>query len=189
MARLCRDVALERNGGSNMKMHYETYASPIGELLLVASELGLREIRFERENEAHQLDDNWIAGGSGTHEAIAQLESYFAGDLTKFDLLLDAQGTDFMKSVWIELCHIPFGETISYGELAKRIGNPSASRAVGMANGRNPIPIVVPCHRVIGSNGRLTGFAGGLPLKERLLLHESKNQERQSTLFAAKNTS
>ena len=87
-----------------------------------------------------------------------------------------------MRGVWAELERIPFGETISYGELARRIGQPTAARAVGMANGKNPIPIIIPCHRVIGSDGRLTGFAGGIPNKERLLLHESRSQETQTTI-------
>jgi methylated-DNA-[protein]-cysteine S-methyltransferase len=98
-----------------------------------------------------------------------QLQNYFAGDLRKFDLPLDFQGTDFQKRVWRELETIPYGETRSYAQIAARIGAPTAVRAVGAANGANPIPIVVPCHRVIGSGGRLTGYGGGLPLKKRLL--------------------
>lgn len=102
-------------------------------------------------------------------EAKLQLEEYFAGDRREFDLPLAARGTEFQHRVWAELRRIPFGETISYGELATRIGKPTASRAVGAANGRNPLPVVVPCHRVIGSDGRLTGFGGGLPTKQALL--------------------
>jgi len=107
-------------------------------------------------------------------KAIDQLHSYFAGELEAFDLPLAPEGTPFQQSVWRNLCEIPFGKTISYGELAQRIGNPKASRAVGLANGSNPIPIVIPCHRVIGSNGKLTGYGGGLPIKEKLLALERR---------------
>ena len=107
-------------------------------------------------------------------EALRQLRAYFAGDLEGFDLQLAPDGTPFQQKVWKALCKIPYGETISYGELAKRIGNPNASRAVGLANGSNPIPIIIPCHRVIGSNGKLTGYGGGLPIKEKLLALEKR---------------
>jgi methylated-DNA-[protein]-cysteine S-methyltransferase len=107
-------------------------------------------------------------------EPVRQLRAYFAGELKDFDLPLAPKGTEFQQNVWAELCKIPYGETISYGELARRIGNPNASRAVGLANGSNPIPVVIPCHRVIGANGKLTGYGGGLPIKERLLALEKK---------------
>lgn len=107
-------------------------------------------------------------------EVIRQLHGYFSGELESFDLELSPQGTPFQQRVWKELLKIPYGETISYGELARRIGNPNASRAVGLANGSNPIPIIIPCHRVIGSNGKLTGYGGGLPIKERLLALEKR---------------
>ncbi|HMJ21899.1 MAG TPA: methylated-DNA--[protein]-cysteine S-methyltransferase, partial [Terriglobales bacterium] len=105
-------------------------------------------------------------------ETIRQLQAYFAGELENFNLPLAPEGTPFQKEVWQRLCDISYGQTISYGELARRIGNPKASRAVGLANGSNPIPIVIPCHRVIGSNGKLTGYGGGLPIKEKLLALE-----------------
>ena len=105
-------------------------------------------------------------------EAASQLKAYFARELETFDLPLDARGTDFQRSVWAELSRIPFGETRSYGEQAERIGKPAAVRAVGLANGANPISVIVPCHRVIGADGSLTGFGGGLDLKRRLLEHE-----------------
>ena len=107
-------------------------------------------------------------------EAIRQLAAYFAGELEIFDLPLAPEGTPFQLAVWRRLNDIPYGETISYGELARRLGNPKASRAVGLANGANPIPIVIPCHRVIGSNGKLTGYGGGLPIKEKLLALERR---------------
>ncbi len=105
---------------------------------------------------------------------MKQLREYFAGKRADFDLPLAPEGTEFQRSVWRNLQDIPYGETISYGELAKRVGNPKASRAVGAANGQNPIPIVIPCHRVIGANGKLTGFGGGLPTKEALLALETR---------------
>ena len=105
-------------------------------------------------------------------ETIRQLRAYFSGKLEQFDLPLAPEGTPFQLEVWRRLCEIPYGETISYGELARRIGNPNASRAVGLANGSNPIAIIIPCHRVIGSNGKLTGYGGGLPIKEKLLALE-----------------
>jgi methylated-DNA-[protein]-cysteine S-methyltransferase len=104
--------------------------------------------------------------------AVEQIDAYFAGALTEFSLPLDPAGTDFQRRVWLALADIPYGETESYGELAARVGNPKACRAVGLANGRNPIPLVLPCHRVIGANGSLTGYGGGLELKQRLLDHE-----------------
>ena len=109
-------------------------------------------------------------------QAKAQLAAYFAGELRNFSLPLRPCGTEFQSRVWQELTRIPYGETISYGELARRIGNPAASRAVGLANGKNPIGIIVPCHRVIGTNGKLTGYAGGVSRKEALLALEAQAQ-------------
>jgi methylated-DNA-[protein]-cysteine S-methyltransferase len=106
-------------------------------------------------------------------QAVEQLEAYFAGELTAFDLALRLDGTDFERRVWDQLLAIPYGETLSYGEVARRLGQPTASRAVGLANGRNPIGIIVPCHRVIGADGTLTGYGGGLPRKRALLDLES----------------
>jgi methylated-DNA-[protein]-cysteine S-methyltransferase len=115
----------------------------------------------------------WEGEGSGNNAEVArQLDDFFAGKRRTFDFPLAPKGTPFQKQVWAELVKIPFGETISYGELAKRIGNPNASRAVGRANATNPIALIVPCHRVIGTNGKLTGYAGGLDLKDKLLTWE-----------------
>lgn len=142
--------------------------SPIGALMLVEDQERLTEIRFcpetpnPRPGSTHPL----------LQEAIVQLEAYFAGNLRHFDLPLAPAGTPFQQTVWHELQCIPYGHTITYAELARRIGRPTASRAVGAANGRNPIPILIPCHRVIGSNGHLTGYAGGLPIKTHLLALE-----------------
>ena len=117
------------------------------------------------------------------HKAVGQLEAYFSGDLRDFDLPLRLQGTPFQLAVWRALQDIPYGRTISYGELARRVGNPKGSRAVGLANGSNPIAIVVPCHRVIGSNGKLTGYGGGLDNKETLLALERKHSAAQAALY------
>jgi methylated-DNA-[protein]-cysteine S-methyltransferase len=111
-------------------------------------------------------------------EAVRQLSEYFAGERKEFDFPLAPEGTEFQRAVWKRLQEIPYGQTISYGELARRVGNPKASRAVGAANGKNPIPIVIPCHRVIGADGKLTGFGGGLPIKEALLAIERSSSYR-----------
>ena len=139
-------------------------------LRLTASEVGLREVEF-------MAADEWHAGGHPADQRVRptlveterQLRAYFAGELKQFHLPLDMQGTPFQLRVWNELLRIPFGETRSYAQMAQAIGKDKAVRAVGAANGANPVPIVVPCHRVIGSGGKLVGFGGGLPLKRRLL--------------------
>jgi methylated-DNA-[protein]-cysteine S-methyltransferase len=135
-------------------------------LRLAASPAGLRAIEFDpaRSNAGPHNDGNPV-----TREAARQLRAYFAGRLREFDLPLDPEGTEFQKLVWRQVRSIPYGETRSYGEIAVAVGSPRASRAVGAANGANPLPIVVPCHRVIGASGRLVGYGGGLDLKRRLL--------------------
>ena len=143
------------------RIYYATMESPVGSLRLVAEEMGLRMVWFLR-------------GGAKEDEAFfidvrRQLQEYFAGELREFDIPLLMEGTEFQKRVWKTLQTIPYGETISYGELAKKIGDSKAVRAVGAANGQNPIPIIVPCHRVIGSDGSLTGFGGGIENKRKLL--------------------
>ena len=162
-----------------MSFSYTQIESPVGPLLLAADDAGLREISFLNGRHTARPRPSWKENPAPFRETIQQLRAYFAGELDKFDLRLAPEGTPFQLQVWLRLCDIPFGETISYGELARRIGNPKASRAVGLANGSNPIPIVIPCHRVIGSNGKLTGYGGGLPLKEKLLALE----RRQLTLL------
>jgi methylated-DNA-[protein]-cysteine S-methyltransferase len=117
--------------------------------------------------------------------ARAQLGEYFAGERFEFDLPLGATGTQFQRKVWSELCRIPYGATASYGELARRVGQPGAARAVGLANGSNPLPIVVPCHRVIGADGSLTGFGGGIERKRWLLVHEARFRNGTHDLFSA----
>ena len=157
-----------------MSFSYAHLPSPIGSLLLAADNTGLCQIPFPNNGNPASPGPGWIEDSSAFAEPIRQLRAYFAGELENFDLPLAPQGTPFQQRVWKELCQIPYGETISYAELAKRIGNPNASRAVGLANGSNPIPIVIPCHRVIGSNGKLTGYGGGLPIKEKLLALERR---------------
>jgi methylated-DNA-[protein]-cysteine S-methyltransferase len=146
----------------------------VGPLQLVADDGGVRRIDFVNGRNPVESDPQWHEDAEPFCETIRQLRAYFAGELETFDLKLAPEGTPFQLSVWDRLCEIPFGETISYGELARRVGNPNASRAVGLANGSNPIPIVIPCHRVIGSNGKLTGYGGGLPIKEKLLALERR---------------
>jgi methylated-DNA-[protein]-cysteine S-methyltransferase len=153
---------------------YSYCDSPIGKLLLVASERGLAQIWFEGQAHSAGLGADCHENPTALRDAIRQLRAYFAGKLENFELDLAPEGTAFQQTVWNELLNIPYGETISYGELARRIGNPSASRAVGLANGSNPIPVIIPCHRVIGSNGKLTGYGGGLPIKEKLLAMEKR---------------
>jgi len=144
-------------------------SSPVGPLLLAAEEMGLRLVWFLRGKRTRPPDPAWREDPAFFADVLRQLNSYFAGELREFNLPLVFEGTDFQKKVWKTLTAIPYGETISYGQLAKQIGEPKAVRAVGAANGQNPIPIIVPCHRVIGSNGSLTGFGGGLENKRKLL--------------------
>lgn len=156
-------------------INYCYLESPIGALLIAGDEGAVRRIEFPRDGKRGRPEPHWMESARGPiAEAVRQLREYFAGERTRFDLPLAPEGTPFQRNVWRHLQDIPFGETISYGELARRVGNPKASRAVGAANGKNPLPIVIPCHRVIGSNGTLTGFGGGLPTKEALLAIEAK---------------
>ena len=153
---------------------YTYMESPGGRLLLAGDDDGLRLVSFAEGKGAREPESDWRYHTEPLQKVVGQLEAYFAGHLRSFDLPLNLQGTPFQLVVWRALQDIPYGETISYGELAGRIGNPKASRAVGLANGSNPIPIIVPCHRVIGSNGKLTGYGGGLCHKETLLGLERK---------------
>lgn len=156
--------------------------SPVGPLMLAADDTGLRHIEF-RDNRHPADRSNWHGGEHDVLRATeAQLREYFAGQRPSFDLPLSPLGTDFQLRVWRALAGIPYGETISYAQLARQLGVPNGTRAVGAANGRNPLPIVLPCHRVIGADGGLTGFGGGLPTKELLLRMEGALPE-QSGLF------
>jgi methylated-DNA-[protein]-cysteine S-methyltransferase len=154
---------------------YQYMDSPVGRLLVAGDDEGLRMIRFPKENHPCGPEFGWIEHPDPLKEILSQLEAYFAGKLKVFSLNLRLNVTPFQKKVLTALYRVPYGETITYGELAKKIENPEASRAVGQANARNPIPIVIPCHRVIGSNGKLTGFGGGLPVKQALLDLEQRH--------------
>lgn len=161
----------------NGTIYVDELDSPVGKLRLIADETGLRNILFEHERHPKMMPANAVRLSHPQQSTVitttrSQLDEYFAGNRKTFNLPLHPIGTVFQQTVWRELSNIPYGITISYGELARRIDNPAAVRAVGAANGRNPLPIVVPCHRVIGSNGSLTGFGGGLPIKQFLLLLE-----------------
>jgi methylated-DNA-[protein]-cysteine S-methyltransferase len=155
-------------------MSYTTMKSPIGCLLLAGDQDGLRQVHFAIGRRPTSPRREWIEDRAPFKEVIRQLDSYFEGKLQDFDVPVVLDGTEFQLLVWRNLQKIPYGETISYGQLARRIGSPDAARAVGLANGSNPIPIIIPCHRVIGSNGHLTGFGGGLPVKKKLLALESR---------------
>ena len=147
----------------------------VGRLRLRGDDEGLREISFP--NRALPGVETGPETSEPFREAIAQLEAYFRGELREFDLALAPVGTQFQQEVWSHLRTIPYGETTTYGEIARRLGRPAASRAVGAANGQNPLPIVIPCHRVIGASGALTGFGGGLDIKRRLLALENAHRE------------
>ncbi|MGO1054620.1 methylated-DNA--[protein]-cysteine S-methyltransferase [Crossiella sp. CA198] len=143
--------------------------SPYGPLTLVAQDGALAGIYMDRQRHLPPQESFGEPDPAAFGPVIDQLTRYFAGELRHFDLPMSLQGTDFQRSVWELLLEIPYGETATYGELAQRLGNPSAARAVGLANGKNPISIIVPCHRVIGSTGNLTGYGGGLAKKRQLL--------------------
>jgi methylated-DNA-[protein]-cysteine S-methyltransferase len=153
-------------------LDYTWMDTPVGRLLVAGDDEGLRYVLFEAGRSAVGPKPGWRQDGARLGEAVRQLHAYFAGELHRFDLPLAPEGTPFQQRVWQELLRIPYGETISYGELARRIGQPTGSRAVGLANGANPVSIVIPCHRVIGSTGKLTGYGGGLKNKEWLLALE-----------------
>jgi len=156
-------------------MYFSHFDSPVGPLLLAADESGLRQLAFPCEKTKQTPPSDWQENGAFFGATTRQLTAYFAGQLRTFDLPLAPQGTPFQLQVWQTLPEIPYGQTLSYGDLAQKIGNPKASRAVGAANGQNPLPILIPCHRVIGANGRLTGFAGGLETKKALLSLEQRH--------------
>lgn len=154
------------------QLYWHQLDTPIGPLLLVGDEQHLRRVHFQAGPRPLAPAVDWICAASPLQDAVDQLEAYFAARRRTFDLSLAPEGTDFQRRVWRALNTIAYGKTITYSELARRAGNPRAARAVGLANGANPLPIIVPCHRVIGANGTLTGFGGGLPIKRALLALE-----------------
>jgi methylated-DNA-[protein]-cysteine S-methyltransferase len=170
-------------------IRYTVVPSPVGPLLLARDERALCALQFAAGPRPAEPRRDWIRNDEAFGDVTRQLREYFEGGRRAFEIALAPQGTAFQRSVWTELCRIPYGGTISYAKLATRIGNPRAVRAVGLANGANPIAIVIPCHRVIGANGTLTGYGGGLGTKRHLLdlertalLGESGPRELQPSL-------
>jgi methylated-DNA-[protein]-cysteine S-methyltransferase len=163
-------------------IHYRTIDSPIGPLALAGRGQVLTNLRMV--DQTYEPDrTNWVPDDRAFPDAVEQLEAYFAGERTDFDLELSLAGSEFQRRVWQALLTIPYGETRSYGEIAEQIGASGAARAVGLANGRNPIAIIVPCHRVIGASGSLTGYGGGLERKQSLLELERRRQSVTLSLF------
>jgi methylated-DNA-[protein]-cysteine S-methyltransferase len=147
-------------------------STPVGEMMVIGDDDALHFVHLPDSFDRAAFDAGRAGRPAAVRAAAEQIDAYFRGDLKEFSLPLDPAGTDFQRRVWFALAGIDYGATESYGELAARVGNPKACRAVGLANGRNPIPLVLPCHRVIGADGSLTGYGGGLQLKQRLLDHE-----------------
>jgi methylated-DNA-[protein]-cysteine S-methyltransferase len=166
---------------------YTTMRSPIGELLLVGDGDTLSGLYMQDGSKPRRIAPDWTESPAPFADVRTQLEEYFAGERTTFDVSLAPEGALFEREVWHALEEIPYGETVSYGEIARRVGQPTAARAVGTANGRNPIAVIVPCHRVIGADGSLTGYGGGLERK-RLLLELERGQGRLGPMALAGST-
>ncbi|GJL56618.1 MAG: methylated-DNA--protein-cysteine methyltransferase [Nitrospirales bacterium] len=156
------------------EIFYYVLQSPVGRLLLVGDHGGLQRLQFQDGTHPHPIESGWKKDRNFFNRIISQLEEYFDGRRKRFSIKLSQQGTGFQQQVWKALRTIPYGETVSYSTIARAIGKPTASRAVGAANGQNPISIIVPCHRVIGANGQLVGYGGGLPIKQSLLALEQQ---------------
>jgi methylated-DNA-[protein]-cysteine S-methyltransferase len=167
-----------------MTTTYRTIDSPVGVLTLAGRDGVLTNLRMDDQAHAPADQPDWEPDDAAFDAVAEQLGAYFAGELTDFDVDLRLQGTPFQQQVWAALREIPYGETWSYGELADHIGKPGAARAVGLANGRNPVGIIVPCHRVIGADGSLTGYGGGLPRKQVLLQLERERSTPRLDLGA-----
>lgn len=188
MAFVRGNTFVEISGGEGMtrsteETFYSITESPIGQLTLTSNGTALTGLYMELHKGLPKAAATWVLNDEAEPFGLAraQLSDYFAGKSQEFTVSLKPSGTEFQMLVWAELLNIPFGKTISYGELARRIGNPNASRAVGLANGQNPISIIVPCHRVIGANGKLTGYGGGIKRKEFLLNLEQQASVKQLT--------
>jgi len=151
------------------KTYFTWIKSPIGEIFLAMRDSSLIELKFPSNMNAGGPEKEWIKDSAPFQQVISQLNAYFSKELTQFNFPVEPKGTQFQQSVWKKLLDIPYGKTITYSELARSINKPKAVRAVGAANSRNPISIIIPCHRVIGADGKLTGYSGGLKIKERLL--------------------
>ena len=163
--------------------YYATLETPYGPLLVAGHEAGLTRVSFLAGTHPLTPEPRWKHDETALAEALLQLRAYFAGTLRDFSLPLAPRGTEFQRTVWQALQDIPYGRTSTYGELARRIGKPEAARAVGAANGSNPLPVIVPCHRVIGADGSLTGYGEGLPIKQGLLELELRVAGGQERLF------
>lgn len=164
-------------------MYYTKFNTKVCEIILVGDELGLRYLHLNtgEGKRCFEISDDWILNHDFFEDPIHQIEEYLSGNRKAFHIKVNVKGTDFQKRVWDELCKIPYGNTCSYKQIAMNIGNEKASRAVGMANSKNPIPLIIPCHRVIGANGKLTGFAHGLGIKEKLINYEKhENSSRRN---------
>lgn len=155
-------------------MYYTRFNTRLCEIILVGDELGLRHLHLNTGEGKRkiQISNEWVLNDSFFKDTINQIEEYFSGERRIFNVFINPEGTIFQKRVWKELCKIPYGEVTTYKDIANKLGNQNASRAVGMANSKNPIPIIIPCHRIIGSNGKLTGFAHGLNIKEKIINYE-----------------
>jgi methylated-DNA-[protein]-cysteine S-methyltransferase len=151
-----------------------TFDSPIGVLTLTAEDGYLTGLHMDDQRHAPSGSTDWVRDAAAFDDVLSQLDAYFSGRITDFDVEVRMRGTEFQRRVWGGLTQIPYGETWSYAQLAEKVGNPKACRAVGLANGRNPVAVIVPCHRVIGANGTLTGYGGGLDRKRWLLDHEAR---------------
>lgn len=158
-------------------LYYTTFDTPQWAIILVGDDTGLTNLHMVtgEGSREFEIDKAWTRDDARFAEARLQVEEYLNGKRTDFTIPLNPQGTDFQKKAWKALCEIPYGEVRTYGEQAALLGNPKASRAVGAANGRNPIPLIIPCHRVVGANGKLTGFAHGLAAKEMLITMEQQH--------------
>jgi O-6-methylguanine DNA methyltransferase len=174
-----------------MRLAYHVMSSPVGLLFLARTEKGLRYVDFMDRKSLKRMianhaadapDATWEPSLLELRGIVEQLDEYFTGRRYAFDLPLDQRGSEFQLQVWSALQAIPFGETRTYGQIAKMVGQPKAARAVGLANNQNPLPIVVPCHRVIGANGKLTGYGGGIPRKKWLLQHELKFRDVEASI-------
>ena len=165
------------------EVYYSHYTSPVGQLMLVGDGASLLALRFDKGGDSIRPQPDWLRRNAAFSSVKQHLDAYFAGELTRFSLSLSPQGTDFQCRVWQALQDIPYGATCSYLDIANTLSDPNATRAVGAANGKNPIPIIIPCHRVIGRDGSLTGFGGGLERKRFLLALEQKNIPFELTGF------
>lgn len=181
MARLCRCTFVAKLFGS-LSVFYRYHESPIGRLFISGDASGLQQLLMDVERHSWRVGDDWKLAAKELDAVCQQLDEYFAGRRKRFELRLAPQGTHFQQSVWHALQSIPYGQTSYYSRLAEQLGNPKAVRAVGTANGANPISVIIPCHRVIGRDGSLTGYAGGLQRKAQLLALEGASFPEQALL-------